>query len=415
MGNVSLYPFPPGGYGISTAAPSLALLAGISTVAYVLRWRRPYVLIGWLWYLVMLVPVIGIVQVGLQTHADRYTYLPQICLYLLLTWTAADLCAGWRLRHVVLGGASVAVLAALILCARKQAAYWRNSETLWTHTLACTSDNPNACYNLGCALNDKGDLDEAIIQFQRVLQMDPGYAEACDNLGNALFQKGAVDDAIPQYQTALQIDPSLAEANNDLGNALLQKGAVADAITQFQTALRIKPRYAQARYDLGNALFQKGDLDGAVRQYRQALQITPDNAYAQYNLGFTLFQIGRVEEAISHYQRALQIKPDFADAEASLAWALATTSQAVLRNGPKALDLARRANQLADGKNPLYLATLAAAYAANGRFDDAIATAQKARDIALASGQTGLAANCGRLLELFKSGHALGENAAPTP
>ena len=145
---------------------------------------------GWLWYLVMLVPVIGIVQVGVQARADRYTYLPQIGLYLLLTWAAADLCAGWRHRRVVLGGCATVILVALIFCARTQTAYWRNSETLWTHTLACTSDNVIAHNNLGNALLQKGKVDEAIAHFQKALQIKPDYAEAHYNLGNALLQKG---------------------------------------------------------------------------------------------------------------------------------------------------------------------------------------------------------------------------------
>ena len=167
-----LYPFAPGAIGVSEVVLSLVVLAGISTGVFVLRHRRPYLLTGWLWYLGMLVPVIGIIQVGLQARADRYTYLPQIGLYVLLTWAAADLCAGWRHRRVVLGGGATVILAALIFCARAQTSYWRNSESLWTHTLACTSDNFIAHNNLGNALLQKGRVDEAIAHFQKALQIN---------------------------------------------------------------------------------------------------------------------------------------------------------------------------------------------------------------------------------------------------
>jgi tetratricopeptide (TPR) repeat protein len=467
-----LYPFAPGGVGMPKAILSLAVLSGISAAVVLLRRRCPCFLTGWLWYLVMLAPVIGIVQVGLQTHADRYTYLPQIGLYWLLTWAVADLSVGWRHRQAVLAGASAVILAALFLCARKQASYWRNSETLWTHTLACTSDNPVACYDFGNALLQTDAVDEAIARFQRALQLDPGYAEAHNNLGNALLQKGAVDEAIAQFQNALQINPGLAvahydlgiallrrgavndaifqyqqalqinpdyadahnnlgnallqkgavddaithfqtalqinpdyaDAHNNLGNALLQKGAVDDAITHFQTALQIKPRYAEAHYDLGNALFRKGNVDGAILQYQQALQLNPDYAKACNNLGFALLQKGNVAEAISHYQKALQINPDFADAENNLAWLLATSPQASLRNGSQAVQLARRANQLAGDGNPIFLDTLAAAFAESGQFPEAVETAQRALQLAETQSNTALADAIRLQLNFYQTG-----------
>ena len=147
----------PGAIGVSEVVLSLVLLAGISAGVFLLRRRRPYFLTGWLWYLIMLAPVIGIVPGGRQARADRYTYLPQIGLYLLLTWAAADLCAGWRHRRVVLGGGATVILVALIFCARAQTAYWQDSESLWTHTLACTSDNFIGHNNLGNALLQKGE------------------------------------------------------------------------------------------------------------------------------------------------------------------------------------------------------------------------------------------------------------------
>src|ERR1017187_2020026 len=172
-----LYPFTAEGVGVSEVVLSLVLLAGISTGVFILRRRRPCFLTGWLWYLIMLAPVIGIVQVGAQARADRYTYLPQIGFFFLLSRAAADLCAGWRHRRVVLGGGSTIIPMALIFCARAQTAYWRNSESLWTHTLACTSDNFIGHNNLGIALFKTGNVDEAMVHYQKALEIKPRSEE----------------------------------------------------------------------------------------------------------------------------------------------------------------------------------------------------------------------------------------------
>jgi len=322
LGLAVLYPFTAGGVGVSEVVLSLGLLAGISTGVFVLRRRRPYFLTGWLWYLIMLAPVIGIVQVGAQARADRYTYLPQIGLYLLLTWAAADLCAGWRHRRVVLGGGSTIILMALIFCARAQTVYWRNSESLWTHTLACTSDNFIGHNNLGTALLKTGNADEAMVHYQMALEIKPDFAEAHNNLGNFLFQKGSVDEAMVHYQMALEIKPDYAEAHYNLGYALLKMGNVDEAIAHFQKALQIKPDYAEAHNNLGYALIQKGSVDEAIPHFQKALQIKPDYADAHNNLGNILLEKGSVDEAIIHFQKALQIKPDDADAHNNLGTAL---------------------------------------------------------------------------------------------
>ena len=283
-----LYPFTAGDIGISEVVLSLVLLAGISAGVFILRRRCPFLLTGWLWYLIMLAPVIGIVQVGAQARADRYTYLPQIGLYLMLTWGVAEGCAGWRHRRVVLGGLATVILAALIFCARAQTAYWRNSELLWTHTLACTSDNAIAHNNLGNALLKMDREDEAVAHFQTALEIQPAFAEAHNNLGNFLFQKGSVDEAMVHYQKALHINPDYAVAHYNLGNALIKKGRMDEAITQFQMALQINPDYAEAHNNFGYALIQKKSMNEAIAHFQKALQINPDYADARNNLSNAL-------------------------------------------------------------------------------------------------------------------------------
>jgi superkiller protein 3 len=308
----------------------------------------------------------------------------------------------------MLGGLCTVILVALIFCARIQVSYWQNSESLWTHTLACTSDNYTAHYNLGEALFQKGRVDEAIIQYQKTLQITPNYTAdyvyACYNLGNALLKKGRVDEAITQYQKTLQITPNYAEAHDDLGNALFEKGRVDEAITHFQTALQIKPDNAKAHNNLGLALLQKGRVDEAIAQHQAALQIKPDYAEAYNNLGNALFQKRRVDEAITQYQKALEIRPDYVGAHNNLAWVLATAPQASLRNGIKAVELAQRANQLTGGENPVILHTLAAAYAEVGRFSDAMQSAQKAIELAKAAGGKNMAGQFNSELKLYEAG-----------
>jgi tetratricopeptide (TPR) repeat protein len=321
-GLAPFYPYSPKDLFVWKIVLALVLLVAVSAAALAGWRKRPYLLVGWLWYLGMLVPMIGIMRVGQFVRADRFTYLSQIGLYLLLTWAAADLCAGWRHRRVVLGGCATIILVALIFCARVQTSYWRNSESLWTHTLACTSDNAIAHNNVGNTLLQKGNVDEAITHYQMALQIRPHYAEAHYNLGNTLLQKGNVDEAITHYQKALQIYPAYAEAHINLGNTLLQKGNVDEAITHYQMALQIKPDSADAHINLGNALLKKGSVDEAITHFQKALQIRPDYTEAHNNLGYALIQKGSVDEAITHYQMALQINPDNAEAHINLGNAL---------------------------------------------------------------------------------------------
>ncbi len=411
-----LYPNPTNYLPLWQVAGALGLLLAISGTIWRFHKQHPWLIVGWLWYLGTMIPVIGIVQISYYAHADRYTYLPQIGLYLLLTWAAADLCAGWQHRRAVLGSLSTAILVALICCAHTQVSYWRNSELLWTHTLACTSDNfvghtilgtaflqqgkineaishfqkalqinpdyADAHYNLGNALLQKGDVDEAIAQYQRALQIHPDYVEASYNLGNALLQKGDAEAAVAQYQRVLQFNPDNADAQNNLGSALLRKGNVDEAIAHFRRALQANPDDTQACINLGNTLLQKGDVNGAIIQYQRALQINPDSLEAHINLGDILLQQNNMDEAIAHFQKALQINPNNAEVQNNLAWVLATCPQAALRNGNKAVELAQRANQLTGNGNPVVLGTLAAAYAETGQFPKVLETAQRALQLA---------------------------------
>jgi len=300
------YPYPHNGLPAWAVIAAPILLLFISAGVFILRKTRPYLLVGWLWYLVMLAPVIGIVQAGLQSHADRYTYLPQIGIYVAAAWLVAEWSAKRPAARTAVVYLAAGVLAVLMACAWKQTTYWQNSESLWNHTLDCTVDNVNAHLNLGNALLQKGSANEAIAQYQQALQIEPDYAQVYYNLGNAFLQKGSVDDAITQYQEALRFDPGYAQADNNLGYSLLQKGSVDDAIAHYQKALQIDPDYAEAHNNLGYALLQKSSVDDAIVQFQKALELQPDYAQARNNLGNAFLRMGKVDEANIQFKEALQ-------------------------------------------------------------------------------------------------------------
>jgi tetratricopeptide (TPR) repeat protein len=303
------------------AVSALALLV-ISAGIVVWRRKYPWLMAGWLWYLGMLVPVIGLVQVGNQARADRYTYLPQIGLYILLTWGVAELCRSWRHQRAVLGSAAAVILAGLMAGAHEQAGYWKTSISLWTHTLACTTRNSVAHYNFGYALADEGRFGDAIEQFKQALQINPDYAEGQNNWGNALASEGKATEAIEHYERALQINPDYAEGHNNLGLALAGQGKLEQAVAQYERALQINPENAEARNNLGLALARQGKVTEAIEQYERALKIKPDFAEARVNWGLALAGQGELDAAIEQYNRVLQIKPDYPQAHYELGVAL---------------------------------------------------------------------------------------------
>ena len=333
------YPHPENRLPVWEVGLALIVLAGITAVAFFFRRKAPYFVTGWLWYLGMLVPVIGLLQVGWQGHADRYTYLPQIGLYIAVTWAITDLTRSWRYQRTALSTAAVLVVAALSYCAWGQTSYWRNSETLFTHTLAVTSNNDVALNNLGIIFLDKGELDEAISKLQAAIDLRPENAPAHDNLAKALLKKGRIAEAMVHYRKFLKLEPANVEARNTLGTVLIQQGHVKEAI----------------------------------EQWREALATQPENG----------------------------------NAESNLAWVFATCPDDSIRDGTRAADLGERALRISGGKIAMIYKVLAAAYAENGRFADAVETAQRGADLATIQGNPGLAAELQSNIALYQSGRPL--------
>jgi tetratricopeptide (TPR) repeat protein len=322
-----VYPYPVHGLPVWEGLSALLILSAVSVGALVWRRTHPYFWVGWLWYLVMLTPVIGLVQVGSQAHADRYTYLPQIGLYMALSWAAGTLFANWRLPRQVIGSMMAAIIAALGVVGFIQTSYWRNSETLWTHALAVTPDNVPAHNNLGVILFEQGRVDEAIDHYRKALAIQPDWDKALENLGSALLQKGQVNAAITEYQKALSIAPQSAKVRNYLGNAFLQAGRVDEAMENYRQAIQAGPTQPDGYYNLGRALEQSGNLQDAVRYYHEAVQRAPLNAEFLNHLGILYFRSGNPEAAIQQFQAAIRAAPSDAKSYSNLGNALLDTGR----------------------------------------------------------------------------------------
>jgi tetratricopeptide (TPR) repeat protein len=330
-----LYPYPEGNLKVPQVILALLLLLIISAAFFLWRRKYPFLLIGWLWYLGMLVPMIGIVQVGSQVRADRYTYLPQIGLYLLVAWGATELFHRWRRTRKILAITAVLIIMALTTRSYLQTSYWRDTETLWKHAIASTSNNYIAHTNLAETLSQSGRFAEAIAECEKALKIKPDLAAAHNNLGSALQQNTqsgdgargqdrAVDEAIEHFRKALQIKPDFTQARSNLGNTLLQKGQVDEAIAQFQKTLEMEPNYAEGEFSLGKAFLQKREVNEAIAHYQKALEINPDYAKAQYYLGNAFVAEGKYSQSIAAYEAAVRIRPDYFEAHRNMGRVLAT-------------------------------------------------------------------------------------------
>lgn len=309
-----------------------AAILGISALTFLLLRTRPYLAVGWFWYLGTLVPVIGLVQVGAQARADRYTYLPMVGLSIMLVWGLSEVLKS----KVATATGVLACLACAVLC-EQQVRYWRNSETLFRHALDVTSGNYLAHHNLGVALAGDGRFPEAIAQYQAALQIEPDAANVQTDYGNALAKSGRMPEAIAHYRAALETLPDAPITHNDLANALAAiPGSMPEAIAEYQTALRLKPDYEEARnnlaqvqshaaeteYNLGVDLARSGKPEAAIARFQEALRVKPDYVDAHNNLGVVLAGVGRVQEAIPHFETALRIDPNSFDAHVNLGIAL---------------------------------------------------------------------------------------------
>jgi tetratricopeptide (TPR) repeat protein len=401
------YPHPGSAIAGWKVALATALLIAITIGTIAWRKDRPYLIVGWLWFLIMLFPVIGLIQSGELARADRYTYLPQIGLCILFTWLASDVISIVPQRTILGGSLALASIAALAIAAKKQTATWRDSEILWQHALACTVGNYVAHDNLGSELSRRGHITEAISHHRQSLEINPRYYRAASNLGILLLDTGQPRDAISWLEKAVTVNPDYAIGHTNLGSAYLAINEFDAAIEHYQRALDLAPRNAVAEANLGIAYFRTGKIANAIAHYERAVELDPDYAKAQANLGGALLQEGRLREAVPHLERALALEPDFSLVENQLAWIRATSSLSDLRDVPAAIRLAEHANLLAKSEQPVFLRTLAIAYGEAGRYSDAMATARRALTLAEARSDTALVENLHADLERFETGTPL--------
>jgi tetratricopeptide (TPR) repeat protein len=385
---------------------SILLLILITAAAVRLRKRYPYVIAGWLWYLGTLVPVIGLVQVGYQSMADRYTYLPLIGLFIAIAWIVPDLMARLRIHRIALTLLATCVIAALMTVSLFQIRYWQNGLTLFARTLSVTKNNHVILTNMGASLAEQGKFGEAIAHYQEALRIKPDDFEARYNLANALAKQGRLEEAVSQYADILQTQPDAAAVHNNMGIALSQLGRTDEAVDHFREALRIKPDFqdagsnletalmgqtktkkpvtekvaiqpadpnsAEGQLRMGLSLFQEGKADEAIPKFEEALRLNPKLVAAHISLGLIMAQKRNLDKAIEHFRKALKIKPDIAEAHNSLGVAL--TYKGALDDAVEHFERALKINpKFAKAHN-----SLAVALAQKGRTDEAISHLRKA-------------------------------------
>jgi protein O-mannosyl-transferase len=307
------YPHPENRLSIWQVIAAVVALIALTAFAVALRKRRPYLITGWLWYIGMLIPVIGILQVGWQGHADRYTYLPQIGLYILIAWGVTDLTARWGHQKKILAFAAAAIIAACLWRARIQTSYWRDSETLWTHALDVTHNNDVAENNLGIVLLQKGRVDEAIPRFERAIEIRPENAPAHDNLAKSFLRKGRSADAMAEYRKLLELQPENVETRNILGTVLIQQGRIREAVEQWEETLKNDPENGNAKNNL--AWIFATCPEESLRNATQAVQLAEEalrlsggkNAVVLRTLAAGYAESGRFAQAVETARRALRL------------------------------------------------------------------------------------------------------------
>jgi protein O-mannosyl-transferase len=313
----AFYPHPANGWPVVEVLFAIGLLAFVTVVAICFRKTRPYIIVGWLWYLIFLAPTLGLIPVGLQAHADRYTYLPQIGLYLALTWLAGDVARRFPPTKRVWIFAGCAALVAATWVASAQASSWRNTETLWKHTLDVMPNNDVANYNLALLALDRGQIDDAIRHLESALA-GRGDRETSSNLstallhntlGIALARNGRQEEAAAHYRKAIELRDDYADAHTNLATVLLERGNTSEAIEHFQKAKSLPPEDVRSHLRLASALERAGQMAEAMTEYRRALVLDPRNARAHYLLAKALDRAGKEDEARVEAVRAVELDP----------------------------------------------------------------------------------------------------------
>jgi Flp pilus assembly protein TadD len=314
------YPHPRAALPLWQVVLSILVLIAISSLV-ALRARHAYLITGWLWYLGTLVPVIGLVQVGLQSRADRYAYVPLSGDFIAVVWLFANWARNHETRKRSLTIVAACIVVALTIATRVQASYWQNSIALFQRAVDVTTDNYVAHNNLGELLAQQGKLDEAAMHFTKSIDINPRFAHARHNMGMIFVQRGNLDEAISEFQKAIELEPTFADAYNKLGAALASRGKLDEAIASFSKAIELNPAYGSAHANLGSTYETQGRLPEAITEYTLAIQSISDTAMAaqtHFKLGRLLAKTGKRKEAVENFKEALRLRPDFTQAQQAL-------------------------------------------------------------------------------------------------
>lgn len=466
-----LYPYPGPNYPLWPSLAALILLIVLSGIAFYCYSRKSWFFTGWFWYVITLVPVIGLIQVGNQSIADRYTYLPSVGILILLAWSAAQLSSAWRHQKMIMGILVAIAAAGMLAGTRNQLRYWKDSFSLFEHTLAITQYNPVIHNNLGWALMNQGNETKAFEHIQKALQFSPGFCDANINMATLLLKRKEYDkamdylhkvlkakpnnfqanyimalsfidlkrydqaaqyllaalkntrdnpdayyymgiildtqnkktEAINAYQQAIQLNPNHYLAINDLGVLKYQHNSLDEAVDYFRRSISIEPNYVQAYSNLALVLQNQNRFQEAVSLNLKALELEPNNPDTWYNLGVCQQAVDNIPGALISYRQVLQFDPNSVTALNNLAWILAASPDDHIRKPAEAVLLADKLERLSHPENSDILDTLAAAYASDRQFKQAIETAQKAIDLANAAGQKEKAGDISRRLQYYKT------------
>jgi protein O-mannosyl-transferase len=317
-GLAPFYPHPGMGVSLLKAVLAGAMMMAVSVIAVRYARRVPYLTVGWFWYLITLAPVSGLIQVGKHSMADRYTYIPLVGIFILLTWGAIDLTKKLRQRRILLAAVAGTVLSGLVAVTWLQVSCWQNSVVLFEHTLAVTSENYLAHGNLGVALNRIGRGEEAASHYLEAIRINPNSSGSQYNLANYYAARGNKEEAYRHYLEAIRIRPDYANAHSNLGVLFASQKRFEEASAHYEKALRIEPANAGFHYNYGVALANQGRLPEAAAQFRDALALRPNYAEAHNDLGKVLMMEGKTAEAASHFREALRIRPNFTEARRNL-------------------------------------------------------------------------------------------------
>ncbi len=317
------YPFPPEGIPPAQVAGALLLLVALTVLAIVTARTRPCLIVGWLWFLGTLVPVVGLVQVGGQAMADRYHYIPSMGLFIALAFGAAELLARSRIGRIPIAIGSAMILLGCASLTAAQVARWRDSETLFTHTLAVTPPNLVIEFDLGHALGWQRRYSEALPHFENALRLKPDFFDALLNVGITLSALDRPAEAADFLERALRAEPASSQAHAQFALALVRLDRQEEALRAFRRAVELDPRNADARTNFGLMLARQGNATDALTELTEAVRLDPDNPQAQNNLGLILLAGGRARESIPHFETALRLQPEFAVARENLARAQA--------------------------------------------------------------------------------------------